>query len=116
MAKAPERWHLTHDGDEHTVEISSTTAPRLVRWTIADTEVASKKTSENTVVLDGQEHGAVRLKLPSLIGPARQVTLFPAPSSKGPKGLNWLRGKKKPDSEPSEALGRRRYGLRAGRR
>lgn len=111
MAKAPEHWHLTHDGHEHTVEISSTTTAWLLRWRIDGAEVASKKTNENTVVLDGQEHGAVRLKLPSLLGPARQVTLFTAPSSKGPKGMNWLRGKKKSDSEPVAATNQARLGV-----
>jgi hypothetical protein len=108
MAKAPERWHLTHDGHEHTVEISSTATAWQVHWTTNGTEVASKKTSESTVVLDGQKHGAVRLKLPSLMGPARQVTLFTTPSS---KGKSWLRGKKKPTSEPATATNQARLGV-----
>ncbi|MCE0537406.1 hypothetical protein LWF15_18040 [Kineosporia rhizophila] len=78
MSKEPERWHLAQDGHEHTVEISTTAASWVLRWTSDGTEVAAKKTSDSTVVLDGKDHGAVRLKLPSLTGPARQVTLYSA--------------------------------------
>ncbi|MBT0769123.1 hypothetical protein KIH74_09350 [Kineosporia sp. J2-2] len=85
MSKEPERWHLSHDGHEHTVEISPGTSRRL-RWTSDGTEVASKKTSDNTVVLDGHEHGAIRLKLPTLPGPARQVTLYTPGAQLGATG------------------------------
>jgi len=106
MAKEPERWHLTYGGHEHTVEISSKATAWLLRWTTDGAEVASKKTSESTVVLDGQEHGAVRLKLPSLAGPARQVTLFTDPDGGSSRIKSWFRvrgarGKKKDPVEPA---------------
>jgi hypothetical protein len=111
MAKAPERWHLTQDGHEHTVEISSTATAWLVHWTTDGTEVTGKKTSESTVVLDGREHGAVRLRLPALIGPARQVTFFTAPENDSSKIKGWLRGRKKSAAEPGQAAGQARLGV-----
>ncbi len=47
---------------------------REVRWRCDGTEVARKKTSDETIVLTAEAGGAVRLKFP-LVGPARRITL-----------------------------------------
>ncbi|MDP9824447.1 hypothetical protein [Kineosporia succinea] len=86
MSKEPERWHLIHEGHEHTVEISTKATAWMLHWKADGSTVAQKKTSENTVVLDGKEHGAIRLKLPSISGPARRVTLYASPEPKGATG------------------------------
>lgn len=75
MGDTRERWHLVHDDHEHLVEIRQGAVVREAWWTCDGTEVATKKTSDETIVLktDG-DAGAVRLKFP-LVGPARRVTL-----------------------------------------
>lgn len=82
MTKEPERWHLTRDGHEHTVEISSKATVWILRWTRDGKEVATHRTSDSTAVLDGKKRGALRIKLPSFTGPARQVTLYDVPADK----------------------------------
>lgn len=74
MADAKERWHLTRDGHEHVVEVAQGSLTRRVSWSQDGTERATKKTSDETIVLAGAEAGAVRLKF-GLVGPARRVTL-----------------------------------------
>lgn len=41
------------------------------------------RTSDNRVVLDGEDHGAIGVRLPSLAGPARRVTLYDPSSELG---------------------------------
>ncbi|WP_322919700.1 hypothetical protein [Nocardioides renjunii] len=75
MGDAPERWHLVHDKHDHVVEIVQGRLVRQVSWTRDGVELASRKTTDETVVLkaDGEEQ-AVRLKF-GVLGPARRVTL-----------------------------------------
>ena len=71
-----ERWRL-HDGErEHVVEITEAGLARRLTWLVDGEEVATKKTSEDRAVLDGEGVGAVGVRLPRLTGPARRVTLF----------------------------------------
>jgi hypothetical protein len=71
-----QRWHLVHGEQEHLVEVSQSSWTREVVWTRGGTQLATKKTSDDTIVLSGEkgEGGAVRLKFPPM-GPARRVTL-----------------------------------------
>ncbi|WP_114423522.1 hypothetical protein [Nocardioides houyundeii] len=74
MAKDPERWLLTHQGVRHVVEIVESGLSRRITWTLDGDEVAAKKSSEEKVTLDGGDHGAIGLRLPTFTGPARRVT------------------------------------------
>ncbi|RYB95296.1 hypothetical protein EUA93_13680 [Nocardioides oleivorans] len=69
-----ERWDVAHDGHHHVVTIEQGALVRHVTWTRDDAQVATKKTSDETIVVTSPEGGAVRLKFP-LVGPARRVTL-----------------------------------------
>ncbi|MBB3674353.1 hypothetical protein [Modestobacter versicolor] len=75
--KQPERWLLTSDGHEHLVEIAEVGLRRRLTWSVDGTEAATKTTSDEKVVLDGGEHGAVGVRLPTFTGPARRVTWYP---------------------------------------
>lgn len=70
----PERWYLTHEGVEHALLIEDAGLGRRLTWTVGDEEVATKKTSEEKVTLDGGEHGVLGVRLPTFVGPARRVT------------------------------------------
>jgi hypothetical protein len=72
--KVPERWLLASDGREHVVEIAEAGLRRRLSWLVDGTEVAARTTSDERVVLDGGEHGAVGVRLPTFTGPARRVT------------------------------------------
>lgn len=77
-----ERWLLSEprvDGGvvELVVEISDAGLGRRIAWSVDGEEVAQQQTGENRVVLDGGEHGALRLRLPTFVGPARRVTWWP---------------------------------------
>lgn len=74
MPKTPERWLLTWESAEHAVEIDDAGLGRRITWTIDGEEIATKKTSDDKVVLDGHERGAIAVRLPTFIGPARRVT------------------------------------------
>lgn len=74
--KAPERWLLTSDGHEHRVEITEVGLRRRIAWLVDGTEVATKTTSDERIVLDGGEVGAVGVRLPQFTGPARRVTWY----------------------------------------
>ena len=73
-----QRWDLALAGHDHVVEVSQGSLTREVTWTRDGTEVARRRTSDDTVVLacrDGDAgEAAVRLRFPA-IGPARRVTL-----------------------------------------
>ena len=71
----PQRWHLVHDGHDDVVEIVAGGLTREVTWSTNGTQQATRKTSDDTVVVAGPEGaGAVRVKIPTM-GPARRVTL-----------------------------------------
>lgn len=74
MPKTPERWLLTWESAEHAVEIDDAGLGRRITWTIDGEEIATTKTSDDKVVLDGHERGAIAVRLPTFIGPARRVT------------------------------------------
>lgn len=82
----PERWLLTgRVGDtpvEHVVEISDAGLQRRFVWTVDGEPVVETRTSDDRVVLDGGEHGALRLRMPTFVGPARRVTWW-APDQEG---------------------------------
>lgn len=65
---------LTWEGAEHAVQIDDAGLGRTITWTIGGEEIATKKTSDDKVVLDGHEHGAIAVRLPTFVGPARRVT------------------------------------------
>ena len=69
----PQRWSLAVDGHEHLVEITGTMV-RTVTWTCDGEPRATKKTSDETIVLAADDGTAARVKL-SLSGTARRVTL-----------------------------------------
>lgn len=74
----PELWTLDHLGHRHEVTVRETGLSKVAVWSRDGVEVARKKTGDSTVVLvGGDDRGAVRLKLPSLVGPTRRVTLHP---------------------------------------
>ena len=77
MAKPTERWRLDHDGREHVVEIADRGLRRSITWLVDGAEVASRRTTEERIVLDGGEPGAVGVRLPTFVGPARRVTWYP---------------------------------------
>lgn len=82
----PERWLLTGrlagTAVEHVVEISDAGLQRRFVWTVDDELVVDRKTSDDRVVLDGGERGALGLRMPTLVGPARRVTWW-APDQPG---------------------------------
>lgn len=70
----PQRWHLATGSARHQVEIVEVTLQRHVTWTVDGVEVARSRSSSERVVLDGDEQGAVLVRLPTFVGPARRVT------------------------------------------
>lgn len=72
----PERWLLTIRDDQHLVEIFDAALGRRITWSVAGAEVATCRTSEERVVLDGGSRGALTVRLPRLMGPARRVTWY----------------------------------------
>ena len=108
----PERWTLVHDGVEHAVSIAAGATSRTVIWTVDDVEVASRTSLDDTLILDGEDHGAVRVRS-SLLGRTRRVTwwssearvgavaaaaaglggtdLDPAPGSRAAEREAWIR-------------------------
>lgn len=102
----PDRWHLDQDDGHHTIEIVKGAWQREVRWLRDGTEMVSRTTSDDTVVLAAPDDGpAVRLKFP-MTGPARRVTLHateveahgglggtdfdPEPGSKAAERAEWI--------------------------
>jgi hypothetical protein len=83
MAKPTERWHLRVGPSEHVVEIGEAGLGRVVTWLRDGCEVASRRSSEDKVVLDGGDSGALRVQLPQLVGPARRVTWYSPEESLG---------------------------------
>ena len=92
MGDARESWYLAGGEHDDVVEIAQGRLVREVWWTRDGTEVATKKTSDETIVLSAQEHGAVRLKF-ALVGPARRVTLHTSetePGSRAAERAEWI--------------------------
>jgi len=85
MAKAPERWHLVHDGHEHEVRITDVGLRREVTWTLDGDQVGSRRSTDKRVVIDGGAHGAVGVRLPEFVGPARRVSWHEADGALGAK-------------------------------
>jgi hypothetical protein len=85
MTRVPERWHLVHDGHEHVVQIVDTGLRRAVTWLLDGAPIGDKRTSDKRVVIDGGEYGAVGVRLPEFVGPARRVTWYGADSELGAK-------------------------------
>ncbi len=79
----PERWLLTISEDQHLVEILHAALGRRITWSVAGAEVATRRTSEERVVLDGGSRGALSVRLPRLMGPARRVTWYSPGSELG---------------------------------
>lgn len=77
MARA-ERWHLTSGGSRHQVEITDAGLLRRLVWTVDGVEAARTSTGSERVVLDGGGHGAVLVRLPTFLGPARRLTWWAA--------------------------------------
>lgn len=116
MASAPERWHLRHDGAEHAVEITDKGMNRTATWRLDGDEVATKSTTEKRLVLDGGDRGAVGLRLPEFVGPARRVTFY-EPGASGLGGAKSAayagRGGIDFEPEPGTAAARREEWIRA---
>ncbi|WP_181312944.1 hypothetical protein [Nocardioides campestrisoli] len=114
MAGTPERWLLTHDGVDHAVELVDVGISRRITWSVDGEEVASEKTSDETVTLIGGDHGVVKVKLPTFIGPARRVTWWgdePGLPAAGAALLN--RGGTDFDPEPGSKAAEREAWIRA---
>ena len=79
----PERWLLMIGEDQHLVEIVTAGLGRQIAWSVAGADIATRRTSEERVVLDGGSRGALRVRLPRLMGPARRVTWYPPGSELG---------------------------------
>lgn len=77
-----ERWLLDLDGQAHVVQIDSAELGHRITWLRDGEQVATRRSSDSRVVLDGGEAGAMRAQLAELVGPARRVTLY-APGSSG---------------------------------
>ena len=86
MAASPQRWLLEHHGSAHVVQITDTGLRRSIAWSLDDAQIATRTTSDERVVLDGGERGAVRARLPEFVGPARQVTWYPPDARLGARG------------------------------
>lgn len=116
MSSAPERWMLTHEGVAHEVEITDKGIQRSAAWRIDGTEVASKATSDKRLVLEGGERGAVGLRLPEFVGPARRVTFY-SPDTEGVGGASTAAhaglGGLDFDPEPGSAAAKREEWIRA---
>lgn len=109
-----ERWLLQHEGAEHVVEIVPSGVGRRVTWAIDGEEVAAKTGHDDRIVLDGGMHGALAVRMPALLGPARRVTWWSsgqgvaavAAAAVGIGGLDL-------DPEPGSAAARREAWIRA---
>lgn len=73
---APERWTLATGDEKHLVEIQDAGLGRRITWSVDGAEVATRRTSDERVVLDGGPHGALGVRLPAFLGPARRVTWY----------------------------------------
>ncbi len=114
MTDTPERWTLRHTGQEHSVEISDAGLRHLLVWRVDAVEVARVRTSDERVVLDGADHGAVGVRLPALFGPARRVTLYGPGSDLGALGAAHAGvGGVDLDPVPGSAAARREEWIRA---
>ena len=76
MSGTPQRWSVSSHGREHVLEIVEAGLGRRLTWTVDGEEVASRKTSDERVVLGGDDAGALGVRLPTFAGPARRVTLY----------------------------------------
>ncbi len=84
---AREIWHLDKAGRRHEVELSDAGLGRRVVWTVDGTVVAEKKSHDERLQLKSDREGAVFVKLPKLIGPARRVTWLEEPAELAEIGL-----------------------------
>jgi len=117
VGRAPEIWRLRRDGHDHELEIVDAGLSRRLTWRVDGEEVASRKTSDERVVLTSRNGsdaaaavrapGALGVRLPPLVGPARRVTLYddevgartgmggvdldPKPGSKAAAREEWIR-------------------------
>ena len=109
-----ERWLLEHEGATHVVEIVPSGVGRRVTWTIDGEAVTAKTGHDDRVILDGGTHGALAVRMPALIGPARRVTWWSggqtvgavAAATVGLGGLDL-------DPEPGSAAAQREDWIRA---
>ncbi|QYJ05407.1 hypothetical protein KUV85_06925 [Nocardioides panacisoli] len=74
-----ERWHLAVEGRAFEIVLTHAGLGREIVWLADGEEIARKRTSDEKVVLAGGDAGAVGVRLPAFLGPARRVTHF-APS------------------------------------
>ena len=109
MGDGPERWLLRREGSQHVLEIDDAGLGRRLTWTVDGTEVAVRRTSDERVVLtaEGNAVGALAVRLPAFVGPARRVTWYddevrahagfggldldPEPGSKAAAREAWIR-------------------------
>lgn len=69
-----ERWRLEQGGRVHEVTLADRDVRREITWSVDGEQVATTVTSDERVVLTATGHGAVGLRLPTFLGPARRVT------------------------------------------
>lgn len=84
MTSETERWRLEADGRVHELSVAEEGLRRRLTWCVDGEQVASRATSEQRVVLVGEDGGlgAVGVRLPTFVGPARRVTWW-APAGDG---------------------------------
>lgn len=75
-ASEVERWLLTRDGAQHVLEIGDKGLRRELVWSVDGVQAATKRSSDERIVLTSEEHGALGVRLPAFVGPARRVTLY----------------------------------------
>ena len=75
MSEETERWRLEEGGRVHELTVAEQGLRRLLTWSVDGEEVARRATSDERVVLvDDGGRGAVAVRLPTFVGPARRVT------------------------------------------
>ncbi len=107
---APERWTLVRGGRTHEVLIADAGLRRHVTWSIDGITRAEARTVDEKVRLRGDDAGdgaggAVEVRLPRFVGPARRVTLQ-ADDPDAPDGVDFV-------PEPGSRAARREARIRA---
>lgn len=74
-------WTLLAEGSRHTVTADTRTS-RTITWSVDGEPVAERKSSEETVRLESEDHGAVEVRH-TMLGAPRRATWY-APEETGP--------------------------------
>ncbi|GAA1529411.1 hypothetical protein [Nocardioides humi] len=86
---AGELWHLDRAGRRHEIEISDAGLGKRLVWRVDGEQIAERRTHDERVQLTPEEDGggAVFVRLPRFLGPARRVTWLEEPAELAGAGV-----------------------------